>query len=178
METAQEEKKKDIEPKNESSLKEKEKDLIVWNAPARPFKRRDRHFYITAVSIASLVCLILFLAEGAMPVILIISLIFLYYVLSTVEPESIEYRITNKGVKLAGKTTTWDLLGRFWFAKRYSSDLLVFEMFTLPGRLELVIDSGKKEEIKKVLSKYLTEEKISPSRLDRFINWFSKKLPQ
>jgi len=48
---------------------ELEKDLITWIAPARPFKRRDRQFYLTTISIAGIVCLILFLAEGAMPVI-------------------------------------------------------------------------------------------------------------
>jgi uncharacterized membrane protein len=52
---------------------ELEKDLVVWNAPSRPFKRRDKQFYLTTISIAGIVCLILFLAEGAMPVILIIS---------------------------------------------------------------------------------------------------------
>lgn len=157
---------------------EKEVDLLVWTAPARPFKRRDKQFYITTISIASLVCLILFLAEGAMPVILIISLIFLYYVLSTVEPESIEYKITNKGIKLANKLTPWEQMGRFWFAKRHSSELLILEIFVLPGRMELVIDISKKDQIKKILGKYLTEEEISPSKLDRAVDWFSKKLPQ
>lgn len=163
---------------NVSTLKEKEADLLVWTAPARPFKRRDRQFYVTTISIASLVSLILFLAEGAMPVILIISLIFLYYVLSTVEPENIEYKITNKGIKIANKTTLWEQMGRFWFSKRYSSDLLVFETFVLPGRMELVVDQTQKEQIKKVLAKYLTEEEISPSKLDRAVDWFSKKMPQ
>lgn len=163
---------------NVSTLKEKEADLLVWTAPARPFKRRDRQFYVTTISIASLVSLILFLAEGAMPVILIISLVFLYYVLSTVEPENIEYKITNKGIKIANKTTPWEQMGRFWFSKRYSSDLLVFETFVLPGRMELVVDQTQKEQIKKVLAKYLTEEEISPSKLDRAVDWFSKKMPQ
>ncbi|KKP31069.1 MAG: hypothetical protein UR20_C0044G0007, partial [Candidatus Woesebacteria bacterium GW2011_GWE2_31_6] len=77
---------------------EVEKDLVTWTAPGRPFKRRDKQFYLTTISIVGLVSLIIFLAEGAMPVILIISLVFLYYVMSTVPPENIEYKITNKGV--------------------------------------------------------------------------------
>jgi hypothetical protein len=45
----------------ESTLKpELEKDLVTWIAPARPFKRRDKQFYLTTVSIAGIVCLILF----------------------------------------------------------------------------------------------------------------------
>jgi hypothetical protein len=161
------------------SLKlELEKDLVTWVAPARPFKRRDRQFYLTTVSIAGIVCLILFLAEGAMPVILIVSLIFLYYVMSTVAPENLEYKITNKGVKVGGKRTDWQFLGRFWFGKRYDSELLILETAFLPHRMELVIKLDVKEEIRKNLKEYLVEEEISPSNLDRAVDWFSKKLPQ
>lgn len=165
---------------NESNLSKKpelEKDLITWVAPARPFKRRDKQFYLTTVSIAGIVCLILFLAEGAMPVILIISLIFLYYVMSTVEPENIEYKITNKGIKIIGNRTNWENLGRFWFGKRHDSDLLILETNFLPNRMELVIKSEIKDEIKKILTEYLVYEEVSPSNLDKAIDWFSKKLP-
>jgi uncharacterized membrane protein len=165
-------------PLKENSKPELEKDLITWIAPSRPFKRRDKQFYLTAISIAGIVCLILFLAEGAMPVILIISLIFLYYVMSTVEPENIEYKITNKGIKVGGSKTEWQYLGRFWFSKRYDTELLILETSFLPNRMEVVIKSETKEEIKKVLKNYLSEEEIPPSNLDKVINWFSNKLPQ
>lgn len=166
---------------DKSTLKEGnpnlEKDLVTWIAPARPFKKRDRKFYLTIISIVALVSLIIFLAEGAMPVVLIISLVFLYYVMSTVQPENISYKITNKGVNIAGKLTTWENFGRFWFTKRHDSELLIFEIFKVPGRLELVIDSNFKEQIEKILSKYLNEEEIPPSTLDKAIAWFGKKLP-
>ena len=163
----------------ESTLKpELEKDLVTWVAPARPFKRRDKQFYVTTISIAGMVCLILFLAEGAMPVILIISLIFLYYVMSTVAPEDIEYKITNKGVKIGGRLTEWQFLGRFWFGKRFDSELLILETRMIPNRMELVVKSEVKGEIEKNLKEYLVEEEISPSNLDKAVDWFSKKLPQ
>ena len=157
---------------------ELEKDLITWIAPARPFKRRDRQFYLTTISIAGIVCLILFLAEGAMPVILIVSLIFLYYVMSTVAPEDIEYKITNKGIRVGGRTTNWQFLGRFWFGKRYDNELLIVETAFIPNRMELVVKFEVKEEVRKNLREYLVEEEISPSKLDKAIDWFSKKLPQ
>lgn len=98
--------------------------------------------------------------------------------MSTVEPENIEYKITNKGIKIANKLTNWEVLGRFWFGKRYDTELLILETKVLPGRMELVINSEQKEQIKKELLKYLVEEEISPSKLDRAVDWFSKKLPQ
>ncbi|WKZ25386.1 MAG: hypothetical protein QY322_03275 [bacterium] len=169
-----------MEPANQNETTFKpdlEKELFTWVAPARPFKRRDRHFYVTTISIAAMVCLILFLAEGAMPVILIISLIFLYYVMSTVPPDNIEYRITNKGIKVGDRRVDWQFLGRFWFGKRYDSELLILETSFIPNRMELVITPESKEQIIKTLSEYLVQEEVSPSRLDKAIDWFSKKLP-
>lgn len=156
---------------------EQEKDLISWSAPARPFKKRNREFYITIIAMAAVVGLILFLVEGWMPVILIISLIFLFYVMNTVEPENIECKVTNKGVRVADKTTEWNSLKRFWFSRRFDNDLLVVETVFLPGRMELVIDTSKKDELKNTLSKYLVEEEAPPSFLDKAANWFAKRLP-
>ena len=168
---------KEEEPRPVVVRREAEKDLVAWTAPARPFKRRDKEFYITIVAIAGIVGLILFLVEGFMPVILIISLVFLFYVMNTVEPENIEYKITNKGIKVVGKRTDWALMSRFWFSRRFDSELLVVETLGLPGRMELVVNLGEKEEIRKALSSYIAEEEASPSYLDKAANWFSKKLP-
>jgi len=156
---------------------EPEKDLFSWRAPARPFKRRDREFWITIIAIAGIFGLVLFLVEGVMPVILIISIVFLFYVLSTVEPAEIEYKISNKGVKVAEKRNDWETISRFWFTKRFDNDLLVFEVMTLPGRLELVFNLKDKDNLKNVISKYVPEEEAAPSGLDRASNWFASKLP-
>jgi len=157
--------------------REPENDLVSWTAPARPFKRRDREFYITILAIAGIVGLVLFLIEGFMPLILIVSLVFLFYVLSTVEPENIEYKITNKGIKVVDKRTDWSLINRFWFSRRFDSELLVVETLGLPGRMELVINQEDKERIRKTLSSYVVEEEAPPSYLDKAANWFAKKLP-
>lgn len=157
--------------------REAEKDLILWNAPARPFKRRNREFYVTLIVISALVGLILFLVEGWLPVVLIISLVFLFYVLSTVEPENIDCKITTKGVNIAGKKTPWEIMLRFWFTKRFDNELLVIETLSIPGRLELVITPQVKVKIKENLLKYLNEEETPPSFVDKAASWFSQKLP-
>ncbi len=162
---------------NQSTLKE-EKDLLSWTAPARPFKRRNRQFYVTIIAIASIVGLILFLVDGFLPVILIISIVFLFYVLSTVEPENVEYKITNLGIKIADTPRVdWELTRRFWFTKRFDNEILVIETVTFPGRLELVMGSQSKEEVKNSLIKYIVFEEAPASSLDKAANWFSQKLP-
>ncbi len=165
------------EPKP-AELNEAEKMLLSWQAPARPFKRRSRDFYVTLVAMSSMVGLVIFLIEGFMPILLLISLVFLFYVLSTVEPEIIEYKITNKGIKMASNTTVWDLMNRYWFTTRFGSTLLVVETYNLPGRMELVIDPGSKDKINNILKERLIHEEIPPSTLDRATGWFSKFLPE
>jgi hypothetical protein len=161
-----------------STLKESEKDLAVWTAPARPFKRQDRQFFVTLIAIASILGLVLFLVEGVMPVVLIISLIFLYYIMSTVPPDNIEYKLTNRGVKVAENLTEWGNFTRYWFSRRFDSELLVFETIAIPGRMELVITPEVKSQITKALIPYVVFEEVPPSYIDKAASWFSKKLPQ
>jgi hypothetical protein len=170
-------KQKQVKPRPITGRIEQEKDLIKWIAAARPFKKRDRDFWVTVIAISSIAGLVLFLIEGVMPVILIISLVFLFYILTTVEPDKIEYKITNRGIKIADKSTWWNTIRRYWFGSRFNSTLLIFETTSIPGRLELVINSTDKEKIKKVLKDYVLEEEASPSYMDRTANWFAKKLP-
>ncbi len=112
-----------------------------------------------------------------MPVLLIVALVFLFYILSTVEPGEIEYKITNKGVRIADKRNSWEIFTRFWFSERLGSSLLVFEMLTLPGRLEVVINTKDEDAIRKAVLKHLPEEEAPPTNLDKAANWFSQKLP-
>jgi hypothetical protein len=168
---------KSEEPKPVVVRKESERDILSWTAPARPFKRRNREFFVTVVAIAGLSALVLFLIEGFLPVILIISVVFLFYVMSTVEPDKIEYKITNRGIKIADKKTGWEMMGRFWITRRFDSELLIIETLTFPGRLEIVIDSALKDRIEKEVGNYLLHEEIPPSYLDKAANWFSRKLP-
>ncbi len=165
------------EPQAVVVRREPERDLVTWIAPGRPFRRRDRQFYVTTFAIAGIVSLILFLAEGIMPVILIISLVFLYYVLSTVQPDNVEYKITTKGIKIAGKLTEWQYLNRYWFSKRFESELMIVDTVLLPGRIEFVINPEVKVELKKEVSAYIPYEEVPPAALDKITNWFAAKLP-
>lgn len=154
-----------------------EKDLFVWTEKSRPFKRRTREYYVTLFAIVGLIGFVLFIAEGAMPVILLVSVVFLFYVLSNVEPIDVEYKITNLGIKIAGRRTDWSILGRFWFTEKLGSSILIIETFTLPGRLEMVVKAQDVEKIREILTEYLTEEEIPQSQLEKATNWFSSKLP-
>jgi hypothetical protein len=166
-----------VNPKPISGRIEQQKTLFSWKAAARPFKKRDREFWVTIITIAAISGMVLFFVEGVMPVLLLIAITFLFYVLTTVEPESIDYSITNRGVKIAEKQNPWEIITRYWFGKRFNSELLIFETIRIPGRLELVINKQDTDKLRNVLRDYVLEEEVAPSYIDKAANWFSNKLP-
>lgn len=151
--------------------------LFSWRAPARPFKRRDRNFFTTVLALGVLIGLILFFLEGILAVAVVAAIVFLVYVLFTVPPEEVEYKITNKGIVLAEKKHMWDEFRRFWFTKRLDSNLLIIETVNFPGRLEMVIQEEEKGKIREVLEQYLIHEEAAPNFLDRAASWLSRKVP-
>jgi hypothetical protein len=165
------------EPQAVVVRRESERDLVVWKAAARPFKKRDKQYFVTIFAIAGIVSLVLFLIEGIMPVVLIVALVFLYYVLSTVPPEDVQYKVTTKGIKFEDKSTAWQNLNRFWFTRRSEIDILVFDTFLIPGRLEMVIKPEIKDVLKKEISAYIPYEEGAASGVDKITSWISEKLP-
>jgi hypothetical protein len=155
-----------------------EKSLVSWVSPSRPFKRRSKDFYTTVIVVSALVGLVLFLVEGFMPILLLISLVFLFYVMSTIEPDNINYEITNLGIKIAGKRTGWKDMGRFWYTKRFGSELLIIETANLVGRMEIMVKPELKEQITKIISQHLLHEQVPPSFLDKLATWSSRFFPQ
>ena len=153
------------------------KDLFVWRSPVRPFKKRNKEFFTTVAAVAFLTAVIFFVIGGFLPVLVIISLVFLVYVLSSIAPEDVEHKITSRGVSFAGKSYFWGELTRFWITQRFGSELLVVETYRLPGRLEFVINPEDKEKIRQVLQDRLPYEEASPTFLDKAASWLSRRVP-
>lgn len=153
-----------------------EKSLVGWSAPSRPFVKRDKDFFVMLISVATLFGAILFLIDGIMPVFLVIAIVFLVYVLGTVEPQHIEYEITTWGVKTSGMLHRWDQLGGFWIVEKPSADVLVIHKFAFPGKVEMVLEKSKRDDIEKILEKYLIHQEASSSSFDKAANWVARKL--
>ena len=63
---------------NQQLANANERELFSWKAPARPFKRRDREYWVSILAIAGVIGLIILIIEGVMPVILIVALVFFH----------------------------------------------------------------------------------------------------
>lgn len=155
-----------------------EKTLFEWEGLERSFKTRDRDFWITAISILVLASVILIFIKEFFLVIALCSVLFLYYVLSTVPPAKIKNKITNRGVYFGEAHYDWGILRRFWFKKSLDSEMILFETFLkIPRQVGLVINSNDKEKIKEIVVKHIPLLESSPTFVDKLTKWFADRLP-
>ncbi|MBU1104332.1 hypothetical protein L6255_03190 [Candidatus Parcubacteria bacterium] len=152
--------------------------LFSWKAPSRAFKERDRQYFTTIFIIIFVLSLILVFIREFLLIGVILSLTFVYYVLSTVAPEEIEHKITTRGVVYAGTNYPYEGLLSFFFSKKYESQLLnVNTKAKFPGRMFMLIKKEDQEKIAKILSKYLNQdEEPKLSFAERLSQQASKKI--
>lgn len=155
-----------------------EKVLITWEAPSRPYRKRDREFYTTIGIIVFLVSLILFFAGQFLFIAVVVSLAFVAYVLNTVPPDRVHNAITTFGIHTGDGLFYWEELGRFWFTENNKTKMLHVETArAFPGVLILLLDTVDQEELKKIMIKYTVFEKPKATWLDNAGKWLQEKFP-
>lgn len=153
--------------------------LLTWKSPSRPFKRRDKEFFTTIGAIVFLIAVILLLLKEFLLIGVILSLMFIAYVLSTTEPEIVEHTITNKGIKSMGHEYEWSELNHFWFTEKWGQPILTIS-FKIRGLVQVIILVPKdlQGKVKEELQNYLTyQEKPEKNFFDSAAEWLSKKVP-
>lgn len=154
------------------------KDLLVWKSPARVFKKRDREFYTTIAAIIFLLAVIMLFLKEWMLIALIISFGFMAYVLSTVEPQEVEHKITTKGVVTGEKRYEWQYLISYWFSKKWGNQILNIQTrLGFPPRLIMLLGKTEKATLQKILDKYIVMEKPQKSWIDKSGEWLAEKFP-
>jgi hypothetical protein len=151
--------------------------LIEWEAPNRPFKKRNKQYYTTIAIIVFLISLILFFAGQFLPIAVVIAVGFLAYVLSAVPPEMITNHFTTYGVRTDNQIYYWDELGRFWFTQKHQQQLLHIEVARFPNQLTLLLADQDPEDIRFILSQVLLEEQPLPTGFDKAAAWLQEKIP-
>jgi hypothetical protein len=135
------------------------KTLFEWKAPSRAYKERDRQYFTTVFIIIFVLSLILIFIREFLLIGVILSLTFVYYVLSTVPPEEVGHKITTHGVSYAGNVYPWTALVSFFFGRKHDSEVLNIDTKSkFPGRLFFIIKKEDKSKIQEILSKYIPEE--------------------
>ncbi len=151
--------------------------LLEWQAPSRPFKKRNRQYYVTIALIIFLISLILFFAGQFLPIAVAIAAGFMWYVLSAVPPEIITNKITTYGIRTEQSLFYWEELGRFWLDEKYKQKLIHVEVGRFPNQLTLLLGDQDEEEITDLLSRVLLQEKPPLTSFDKAANWLQEKIP-
>lgn len=168
------------ETKLEAQLEDvnEEVTLFEWVAPERAFQRREKDFWITAVAILVLVAVIFIFIKEFFLVIALGSLMFMFYVLSTVPPSNVVYKITNRGIYFGDTHYYWEVLDKFWFKKSLSTDMVHFgTLLKFPQLVSLVINTKDTDKLKEIIVKKIPLVNNPPSTIDNLTAWFAKRLP-
>ena len=163
--------------KNQQDLNEV---LLFWKSPSHPFKKRNRIFYQTVAAITFLLVVIVFFLNEFMLIGVILSIVFVVYVISAVPPVEVEHKVTPLGFENAGRLFRWIELSAFWFEERWGYKTLVFQThLPFPAQVRAVLSQEVSEhKAKEVIGKYLFHlEKPPKSWTDNFSDWLNKKIP-
>ena len=165
---------------NEQKLGSSEvKTLLAWTGPGRPFKKRGRQFFLTAILITLLIEVILFLFSQFLLMLVVLSLLFLSFVLAVVPPKDFHYRISTEGITIEDHSYLWIELYDFYFKKRENVDVLhVRTKAFIPGELTITLGDINREQLKNVLILHLPyREFVKPTFMEKSGDWLSKNFP-
>ena len=133
---------------NEHENQHENSHSLEWNAPGRPFRKRSKQFYLTAILLALFVEVILFLFAQYLLMIVIVSLVFVSFALASVPPKDFHYRISNEGIMVEDRFFLWKELYDFYFIKAYGIETVRIRTESyLPGELVLTLENVDKEKL-------------------------------
>ena len=131
--------------------------FLEWDAPGRPFKEHSREYFINGLLIMAAVEIIVFLVfKDLFLMTVILSLVFMWVVLSVVPPHTFYYKITSEGVRVEDYFFLWEELYDFFFLKYHDKDVLYLTTRQFfPGELKIMLGDMPADAVKAVLLAYL-----------------------
>ncbi|MBP7875836.1 hypothetical protein KA012_02470 [Candidatus Woesebacteria bacterium] len=151
--------------------------LLDWVAPSRPFRKPNRRFFSTVTMIAVLIGLILFFANQMLPVAVVVAVVFLTYVLFSIPPSDVRYRLTTYGVRIEDQLYHWEELGRFWYTQQYAIDILHIEVARFPNTIHFLLGDIEKEMMTAILSEVLLHQRPPLTIVEKAGVWLQEKVP-
>jgi len=158
--------------------KQPEEELVLqWEAYNRPFKKRNKEFYVYGIVISGLTSLILVFMGQFLPIAAVLAVTFAGYALYSVPPQKTTNKITTFGIRTEEEMYYWDQIGRFWFDVIMSQKVVQMEVATFPGRLTLVLNNTSEAEIRAILSEILLEQRPADTAVDKAGKWLKDRIP-
>lgn len=154
--------------------------VYSWESPLRAYKKRSGVVLRFYLAVALLVGLIVFFFGDRILIIPILTLLFLFYVLTITPPPDVRHVVTTFGIETAGISLRWDILSHFYFTKKFG-----FHVLTLVTHAPyfyhaflIIPKDSVKQEITTILSKHLMYmEKPQRNFTDKMVDWLSNLIP-
>lgn len=155
--------------------------VFSWKAPLRAYKKRGGKIFRFYLALSLLLSLIIFFLGDKILIVPILTLFFLFYVLTITPPPDVENKITVFGIESAGITLRWEVLSCFYFTKKFGFDVLTLishAPFYYHAYL-IIPDEDIKTKVINILSRHLMFlEKPQRSITDRMIELLSNLVPE
>lgn len=168
-----------FEDKQSQPVYQEVKTLLSWQAPGRPFRKKQKEFYLTSLLIALFIEIILFLFAQYVLMLLVASLVFVTFALRTIPPQNFHYRVSTEGITVEDHFFLWQELYDFYFKKRDGTTVLHIRTHALiPGELTITLGDMYEDHVKSILLSYLPyREVIRPTFMEKSGDWLSRNFP-
>lgn len=156
------------------------KTLLAWESPGRPFKIRQKEYFINTLFILILIEFIVFLVlKDYLLMLAILSISFVGYALAVVPPHNFRYKISTEGITIEDHFYLWQELYDFYFKKRDGTKILhVRTKAFIPGQLVITLGNLHEDQVKSILLTYLPfREVVGKTFVEKSADWLSHNFP-
>lgn len=158
--------------------------IVDWHADSRVTRQRSKEYYSSLAVIVLLLSLILFFANQVVLIFVLLSFLFISYVLASVKAETIQHMITTYGIRYRGQLYYWDQMSRFWVRNNHGTyevhveipHLWFNEIILLPANSSSAVPLTV-EDLIDLLGRYLPYEEPIPTQFDHWVQWLEEKFP-
>ena len=155
------------------------KTILSWDASGRPYKKRKKEFYLTALLIATLIGVILFLFSQYLLMLVVAALVLVSFALSSVPPRDFHYKISTEGLTIEDHYYLWQELYDFYFRKVSGVDTVhIRTQAFFPGEVILTLGDVSREHAKHALLPFLPfREYVKPTFSEKAGDWLYTNFP-
>jgi len=154
--------------------------LFSWKAPLRAYKKRSKNILRFYMALSLLISLIVFFFGDRILLIPILTLLFLFYVLTITPPPEVEHIVTTFGIETTGITLRWEFLSHFYYTKKFGFDIITVVSYApYFYHAYLVVPNGEvKKKVTSLFSKHLMYMEKAPRNFtDKVIEFLSRLIP-
>jgi hypothetical protein len=166
-------------PQPESVTVNEVQSLLNWSAFSRPYRKKQRIYYLNLILIMLTVEIILFLFGQHLLMLVVASLVFLAFAFASTPPVNVQYRISSEGIAIEDHFYLWQELYDFYFKQIDGLDILHVRTKTyILGELIITLGDIPKDKIRSILLPFLPYREITHTTFtERAGDWITKTFP-